>query len=75
MGVKRDYGMQSKVCEMLLLGKCAKDIARMFDCSVRNVKFHIENIYRKNNVHSQAEFMAIRIDFLEQRIDYLEGLL
>jgi DNA-binding NarL/FixJ family response regulator len=50
---------QREVFEYLRAGKANKEIASATNISVRTVKFHLSNIYRKLRVHSRLE--AVRM--------------
>jgi DNA-binding NarL/FixJ family response regulator len=47
------------VFEYLRAGKANKEIASATNISVRTVKFHLSNVYRKLRVHSRLE--AVRM--------------
>jgi len=55
---------ENKILELLLKGKCNKEIAGFTHVSVETVKSHLQNIYRKLGVSSRLEAVAL---FLEQK--------
>ena len=50
---------EREVFEYLRAGKANKEIASATSTSVRTVKFHLSNVYRKLQVHSRLE--AVRL--------------
>jgi DNA-binding CsgD family transcriptional regulator len=55
---------ETEVLGWLLAGKDNKSIAKAMDVSTSTVRKHLENIYRKLNVQSRAEAVAIALDRL-----------
>jgi LuxR family maltose regulon positive regulatory protein len=49
---------EAQILELLLEGKADKEIAASFDISVRTVRFHVSNIFKKKNLRTRAELMA-----------------
>lgn len=49
---------EAQVLELLFEGKADKDIARILNRSVRTVRFHISNIFKKKGLKSRAELLA-----------------
>lgn len=57
----KDYNLslrEKEVLGKLINGKNIKDIAGKLFISIDTVRFHFKNIYRKLNVHNQAELVA-----------------
>ena len=48
---------ESDVYEMLVKGMQSKEVALKLNISVRTVKFHIVNIYKKLNVHDRGQLI------------------
>jgi len=51
-------GAERRVYGLLVLGKQSKEIANVLHCSVRTVKYHLTNIYRKCAVADRVEFLV-----------------
>jgi DNA-binding NarL/FixJ family response regulator len=60
---------ETEVLGGLLQGKDNKSIAKAMDVGTSTVRKHLENIYRKLNVQSRAEAVAIALD----RLGILQG--
>lgn len=58
---------ENKILELLLKGKCNKEIADITHVSVETVKSHLKNIYRKLGVNSRLEAVAL---FLEKKYKF-----
>jgi len=50
---------ESQIFELLLEGKKRSEIGVEFDLSIGTVKTHVSNIYRKLDVHSKGEMLAL----------------
>ena len=49
---------EAQILELLLEGKADKEIAVGFDISVRTVRFHISNIFKKKGLRTRAELLV-----------------
>jgi len=48
---------ESNIYELLVKGMQSKEVAANLNISVRTVKFHIVNIYKKLNVHDRSQLI------------------
>jgi LuxR family maltose regulon positive regulatory protein len=48
---------ESNIYELLVKGMQSKEVAVNLNISVRTVKFHIVNIYKKLNVHARSQLI------------------
>jgi LuxR family transcriptional regulator, positive regulator of biofilm formation len=58
---------QLKVTEQLYKGLSNEQIAAILGITVKTVKFHLTDVYKKKNVNSRTALLALRIAELEGR--------
>lgn len=49
---------QERIARLLLQGCSNADIAQHVGCNIKNVKWHLGNVYRKFDVNNGREFFA-----------------
>jgi DNA-binding CsgD family transcriptional regulator len=64
---------EQQVAHLLLRGNCAKSVARLLEISPDTARNHSKRIYRKLEVASQAELLALFFQSLEQIEPGYEG--
>ena len=70
----KDYGLsraQWKVADQLSLGLNNKEIAQNLTVSIKTVKMHLIEVYKKMNIRSRNEFQA-KIKDIKQKTTKLE---
>ena len=57
---------EAEVLRLVSTGKANRDIAEELFLSVRTVERHVENLYRKLDVHTRAEAIAFALRHLSR---------